>query len=68
MTERKLKPCPFCGHKKVNYGNQGVAGVITMEHHRWCDRCGASTRWTHSKHHATWLWNRRGPDVPGADR
>lgn len=58
----ELKPCPFCGHEKIELHN----GV---EHKHWyqvtCDWCGITTGERPSITIAVGMWNRRtDPDRP----
>ena len=62
MTERKLKPCPFCGNEPTIIVRKGKDG--------WRDRysvlcdyehggCGAESGWYHYETEAVESWNKR---------
>lgn len=59
MTKEKIKPCPFCGSKKVDI-------CRTNEHACWvrCVRCGADAPSNKSRKVSISNWNRR-PKVVG---
>lgn len=48
MTDKELKPCPFCGGEA-----KWQSGVIC------CSDCGVKTRYTSSRELAINAWNRR---------
>ena len=51
--DRELKPCPFCGSRKVTLNDlKTVAYVICLD-------CGCSLNASLSKEHAVRSWNRR---------
>ena len=68
MSDQKLKPCPFCGNKRVFiYRKTTEIRVIPngeqidfVEKYKVaCDMCSGSTEWVYSKDYAIEEWNRR---------
>lgn len=53
MTD-ELKPCPFCGSKKVEFANMTGRGMFV-----YCKSCKASANIALRKEDAIYLWNRR---------
>lgn len=52
MSE-KLKPCPFCGSKRIEISSNGIVCVV------YCTNCKASTNLAERKEDAIYLWNKR---------
>lgn len=62
MSERKLKPCPFCGRKmKTDYKLHPLRyGIIHVSNFAFSDRCYGGTDYEyHSEKEAMEAWNRR---------
>lgn len=57
MSEIELKPCPFCGSKRI-YGNEVMKGIHRVE--CWC--CGASVESIDCIEKAIEWWNTRAID------
>jgi len=53
MSE-KLKPCPFCGSKRIE-----IASNIQKGNFVYCTNCKASTNIAFRKEDAIYLWNKR---------
>ena len=53
MTD-ELKPCPFCGSKKVEFANMPGRGMFV-----YCMNCKASANIALRKEDAIYLWNKR---------
>lgn len=49
----KLKPCPFCGSKRIDISSNGKVCVC------FCTNCKASTNLAARKEDAIYLWNKR---------
>ena len=49
----KLKPCPFCGSKRIDIASNGKVYVC------YCTNCKASTNTAARKDDAIYLWNKR---------
>lgn len=60
MTNKKLKPCPFCGSKSVKKQCGKVTGLVMFI----CKKCGADVCFygAESDPQATNAWNNR-PEV-----
>ena len=54
MKQEQIKPCPFCGSKKVEV-------CRTNENACWirCEKCGADSESDPSRKRAIQIWNRR---------
>lgn len=52
MSE-ELKPCPFCGSKRIGISSNGKVYVAV------CTNCKASTNLAARKEDAIYLWNKR---------
>ena len=52
--EHALKPCPFCGSKKVEFANMPGRGMFV-----YCMNCKASANIALRKKDAIYLWNKR---------
>lgn len=57
MTD-KLKPCPFCGHKKVLVEEIDDTGLYIAE----CKRCFATSAILRPRERVIQAWNRRADD------
>jgi Lar family restriction alleviation protein len=53
MSEKKLKPCPFCGESEPDTTNKD--GEIAIR----CEYCGAYGPWADNLADAIAAWNRR---------
>ena len=49
----KLKPCPFCGSKRIDIASNGKVYVC------YCTNCKASTNTAAREEDAIYLWNKR---------
>lgn len=58
MTDKKLKPCPFCG--KEPYVQRYPTGQNKAQFAVKC-HCGVLTRFFDRRYKATEVWNRRTP-------
>lgn len=56
MTDKKLKPCPFCG---------GEAEVLAyINYYVYCSNCGVSTKGYGKEIKAVKTWNARTNTIP----
>lgn len=53
MTD-ELKPCPFCGSKRVDFAKIPNKGLFVF-----CVNCKASSNFAVRKEDAIYLWNKR---------
>lgn len=58
---RELKPCPFCGSKKISYSTHQIGIAVG------CDSCGAVCEIKGSKEQCAEAWNTRAPSPAGVD-
>ena len=54
MSEKNLKPCPFCGSKDVS-----ISHVYGSLYQGYCDNCTGEGPWRNSRRGAIAAWNRR---------
>ena len=55
----KLKPCPFCGNKKVKVCGGVPAGSRKGVYWVYCRKCGTSSGNKKTKNSAIAAWNKR---------
>ena len=60
MSDKKLKPCPFCGEnrKVVLMIEKSSDGLWRIR----CDNCGCRTQWMDNEKQAIRAWNTRTPN------
>lgn len=54
----KLKPCPFCGSKDINYDKEFIRSLGDREWQVYCGCCLAGI-WDYELQEAIKLWNTR---------
>ena len=59
METKRLKPCPFCGNKKIEY-----SGLAANYRYIECEDCGAAGPVASSNEAAAKLWNARASEIP----
>ena len=57
----ELKPCPFCGYKRVAI-LEDENEYLAYRYSSQCQKCGASARMGRTKQEAIEAWNRRAED------
>lgn len=57
VVNDKLKPCPFCGNKKIIISTMDEEFIVRCAYTE--DGCGASTGFFDEKEEAITAWNRR---------
>lgn len=62
MSDKELKPCPFCGGKAriIGTGNK-----ISTKHNSYCAlcECGVNSRWFHTTIEVKQQWNTRATEA-----
>lgn len=57
-TDKRLKPCPFCGCDDLNVEYTTIANMRELFFVR-CYDCGISASWNYTKENVFKMWNTR---------
>lgn len=63
MRKTKLKPCPFCGNERLNYGQRLDEDTSLYAWFVECDECTCSVKVYNSTVDIIEKWNTRKPDM-----